>query len=101
MQLPIAPASTPTTAQRPTAPRDEPALYGVYGDYDEHQRYHDKHPAPAAAVQDAEGGARIVDVHELEHARYERMEPVLSAMFTVTQYLSAWSAIRTSTAAIA
>ena len=29
------------------------------------------------------------------------MEPVLSAMFTVTQYLSPWSNIRTSTAAMA
>ena len=69
MQLPIAPATTPTTAQRPTAPAYEAALYGVDGDDDEHQRYHDENPAPAAAGQYAEGGAGVVDVHELEHTR--------------------------------
>ena len=53
-------------------PADKPAAYGIYGNYYEHKRNNDKHPAPAATLQDSESRARIVDVHKLKHTRYER-----------------------------
>ena len=101
MQLPIAPATTPTTAPAADGPAYEAALYGVDGDDDEHQRYHDENPAPAAAGQYAEGGAGVVDVHELEHTRDDGYGAGVERDVHRDPVFEPWSSIRTSTAAMA
>ena len=45
----------------------------VYDRRGKEHRDHNKHPAPVAALQKTESRARIVDVHQLDDAGYERL----------------------------